>query len=251
VKQRFKHFLKRYPAIYRFVETIYHALGSSVLGRALTWYEREWAARPLSAAEEYWGHREHPSRKFLVERIANFSTISSILEVGCNSGPNLYLIAKKFPNAEIRGIDINPVAVQYGNMQFAQEGISNVKLLVSKADQLGQFHDRSFDIVFTSAVLVHISPDKIKEVINGMIRVTRQALILMEWHCFEPQSKDPYGLGVYHGNIRKSWRTWKRDYIALLKQFVPEERIRVIKIPEGVWPGEPWDELGAVIEVVM
>ena len=44
-----------------------------------------------------------------------------------------------------------------------------------------------------------------------MIRITRKASILVEWPCFEPQSKDPYGLGVYHLGL------WRRDYVALLK----------------------------------
>lgn len=65
----------------------------------------------------------------------------------------------------------------------------------------------------------------------------------MELHCFEPNIKDPSGLGIYHRP------NWVRNYLALLKQFVSEEQIRVTKIPEDVWPGKPWEQLGAVIEV--
>lgn len=206
--------------------------------------EIEWAARPPSSAEGYWSNREHPSKKFLVERIAVFSPISSILEVGCNSGPSLYLLAKRFPLAEIMGIDINTAAVEYGNAQFASEGISNVKLLAGKADELGQFPDKSFDIIFTNSLLMYIGPDKIKQVVKEMIRLSRRALILVEWHCFESQQKDPCGMGIYrHG-------TWMRDYVALLKQFVQEENIRVTKIPDEVWPDKGWQRFGAVIEVV-
>ena len=137
------------------------------------------------------------------------------------------------------------MAIQKGDEWLAQEGISNVKLSVGKADELGQFQDGSFDIVFTDAVLVVIGPDKIKEVIKEIIRIARRALIMVEWHCFEPQLRDPYGLGVY------TYGFWKRDYVALLKQFVREYQIRVTKIPESVWPVAGWKELGAIIEVVM
>ena len=90
-----------------------------------------------------------------------------------------------------------------------------------------------------------IGPDKIKQVIEQMVRVTRQALILMERHCSQPQSKDPSGLGVYR------YLSWERDYVALFKQFFPEEQIKVTNIPENVWPdGGRWQEVGAVIEVV-
>ena len=253
MKQRIKKFLKRYPAIYALVKMIYYTLGSSILGRFLTWHERQWETRALSAAEGYWNNRNNPNKHLLVERIAALSPIHSILEVGCNSGPNLYLLAKKFPQAQIVGIDINSKAVQYGNAQFAQEGIPNVQLLVGKADELGQFQDKSFDVVFTRAVLIHIGPDKIKNIVEEMIRVSRRALILMEGQCFEPQDEDPNGMGIYCSGIWKAWRMWRRDYVALLKQYVPAEQIRVIRIPEEVWTveesWEPWSV--AVIEVLM
>ena len=66
---------------------------------------------------------------------------------------------------------------------------------------------------------------------------------LVEWH-FNSQGKDPSGFGAYHLGY------WKRDYAALLKQFVQEEQIRIIKIPEELWGGQ-WANLGCVIEVLL
>ena len=252
-------FLERWPVLHHFAEQVYYTLNYRRLKEYLLGTrarEKEWATKHLRGGADwgessrddwvksYWDSQEHPHRAFLVERISKF-TPNSILEIGCNCGPNLRLLAKKFPDAKIRGIDINPMAVQKGNEWLAQEGISYVKLLEGKADELGQFQDRSFDVVFTDAVLIYVGTDKIKEVMEEMIRITRRVLIFMEWHSFEPDHKDPYGLGVYHhGN-------WKRDYIALLKQFVREEQIHVTKITEDIWPEKNWSELGAVIEVVM
>jgi ubiquinone/menaquinone biosynthesis C-methylase UbiE len=161
------------------------------------------------------------------------------LEIGCNCGPNLYLLARRFPDVEIVGIDINPAAVQKGNDWFTQEGIKNVKLLLGKADELGQFKDKSFDIVFTDAVLIYIGPDKIKEVIKGMLGITRKALILFEWHSFGCAS---HPLGVHVGH-------WMRDYVSLLKEFVPQENIYVIKMPEELWADKYWQKYGGVVEV--
>lgn len=221
--------------------------------------EKEWATRHLCEGErrrDDWGKgsndwirgyrdsQNHPHRSFLVETISKFKP-SSILEIGCNCGPNLRLLAKKFPDAKIMGIDINPIAVQKGNEWFAQEGVLNVNLSVGKADELGQFQDKSFDVVFTDAVLIYIGPDKIKDVMREMIRITHRALILAEWHSFESQRKDTNVLGTYHKGI------WVRDYVALFKQFVREEQIRITKISEEVWPDKNWSEVGAVIEVAM
>lgn len=255
--------LRKWPALYHFVANIYSTLSLIHLKELIVGtqaMEKYWATRHLHEGEERrddwgkgssdwikgdWNSQNHSHRPFLIEKISGFSPISSILEIGCNCGPNLYLLAKKFPDAEIRGIDINPIAVQKGNEWLAREGISNVKLLVGKADELKQFRDKSFDVVFTDAVLIYVGPDKIKEVMKGMIRIARRALILVEWHCFKPQYKDLNGFGVYHHG------SWKRDYVALLKQFVRAEQIRVTRIPEGIWPDENWKTLGAIIEVVL
>ena len=136
---------------------------------------------------------------------------------------------------------MNACDVQKGNEWLAQEGISNITLLEGKADELGQFKDRSFDIVVTDAVLIYVGPDKIKKVIAEMLRVSRQALILLEWHSFNSKSNP---LGVYVGH-------WMRDYVALLEDFVPENKIKVIKMSEELWPDKNWQRLGGVIEVIM
>jgi len=174
-----------------------------------------------------------------------FSPISSVLEVGCSWGMNLYLVAKRFPKAQVRGIDINPSAIQRGIEWFAQQGMPKVALSVGKADNLGEFQDRSFDIVFTDSLLIYIGPDKIMEVMRELIRITRRVLILLEFHSFQSQARPKDALGVHYSDF------WKRDYVALMKNFVPEEQIHVIKIPEEVWPVTGWKDLGAVIEVVV
>ncbi|MGA8849135.1 MAG: class I SAM-dependent methyltransferase [Dehalococcoidia bacterium] len=255
--------LRKRPALYDFVANIYSTLSVVHLKELIVGTkarEKYWATRHLHEGERrrddwgegsddwikgYWNSQNHSHRPFLIDKIFSFSPISSILEIGCNCGPNLYLLAKKLPNAEIRGIDINPMAVQKGNELFAQEGISNVKLLVGKADELEQFRDKSFDVVFTDAVLIYVGPDKIKEVMKGMIRIARRALIVVEQHYFESRNRDPHGLGVYRYGL------WIRDYIGLLKQFVPEEHISITRITEDIWPDERWKETGAIIEAVL
>ena len=235
--------LKRYPALYRLAAKVYFTLEPyRLLGLIIGTKAEEmrWARR--SIAEGYWDNRNHPSKQFLVDKIATLAPFSNILEVGCASGPNLYLLAQKFPKAEIVGIDINAPAIKYGLQQFAKEKIPNVKLLVNEADEL-KFPDGSFDIVFTSALLIYIGPDKIEKTIKDMLRVSRRALVLMECYSFEP-SKDINGKGINQNGI------WVRDYAALLKRFVPEKQIRINRIPEDVWPVEPWKSCGVVIEVI-
>lgn len=256
MKNKLKSFLKRWPKFYSFLKRIYQAfrntrrkLRAHLLGTKAE--ENYWVTRHLRKGDDwgdkkkdwvrgYWDSRDHSHRSFLLNRICRFSP-SSILEIGCNCGPNLYLLAKKSPSKEIVGIDINPLAVQKGNEWLMQEGISNVKLLVGKADDLRQFQDKSFDVVFTDAVLIYVGPDKIKKVMGEMLRVARKAMVFLEWHCWGSKCNP---LGVYVGH-------WARDYVALLKDFIPEGKVEVTKLPKELWPDQNWQRWGAVIEVIM
>jgi len=239
-------FLRKYPIILRPVRSIFHALrylAELLLGTKLR--EREWAVREI--AKEYWSSRDYPHREYLIERLAALSP-SSILEVGAASGPNLYLLAKLLPGVKLTGIDINPEAVTKGNEWFKEEGITNVTLSVGKADDLKQFQDKSFDVVFTCSTLVVVGPDKIKRVIAEMLRVARRAIVLLEWHSFNAKQSSP--LGDYHLGF------WKRDYMALLSQLAPKGSISIVKLPEEIWTHkgwrhEGWKDFGAIIEVVL
>lgn len=264
MKEQLSHQLRKWPAFYSLVAKIYSNLSLYLLAEYIIGTkarEKEWATRHRRKGNDwgyiqhprkedewvmsYWDSRNHGHRSFFIEKISAFYPFSNILEIGCNCGPNLYLLAKKFPGIEIVGIDINPGAIQKGNELFAQEGISNVKLSVAKADELEQFQDKSFDIVFTDAVLIYIGRDKIQRIVKEMVRIARKGLILVERHCFDSNNKDRYGLGTRRNGL------WERDYTVLLAQSVPEEQIRVTKIPEDIWPDPGWQETGAVIEVTL
>ena len=206
--------------------------------------EKKWANRSLSEIKAAFNNITHPHRLFLLEKITAFQPISNVLEVGCGYGANLHLLSKRFPEVKLTGIDINSLSVQEGKKLLREEGISNVKLLVGKADELYRFQDKSFDIVFTDALLIYIGPDQIETVIEGMLRIARRALILVEWHeNFEGRLSQ--SLGVYH------FGCWKRDYINLLKQSIPSEHIRLSKIPRGIWPAKHWEELGFIVEAII
>lgn len=250
MKAKLKSFLKRWPKLYDFLKKTYSVFSSvhyrlimPLLGTKLE--ERRWRSRGIEEIEKEFSNLNHPHRILLLEKIKNFQPFLSVLEIGCGWGPNLILLAKQFPKAEIKGIDINPLSVEEGNKYLKKEGISNVELLVGKADELQAIPDKSFDIVFTDALLIYIGPDKIMKVVKEMIRITRRALILIEWHSFEPSPKVSYAFGVCHSGC------WKRDYVALLKHFVPEAKIHVTRFRKAQWPDKNWCELGALIEVVM
>jgi SAM-dependent methyltransferase len=191
---------------------------------------RKWARECLSPEVI-----NHPHREFLLKRIESHRPFESILEVGCASGPNLYRLAKKFPDIKIFGTDINKKAVKLGRDWFAGQGMGNVEISVSRAEDLRSFLAKSIDIVLTDAALIYISPDRIRKVLKETFRVANKSLIFNEWN---------YDLGK-EPLYRDHWiYNWKE----LLKEFITEESIIVTRIPKGLWAGE-WEEFGAVIEV--
>lgn len=191
---------------------------------------------------EYWNSINHPHRAPLIERIARLSP-SKILEIGANCGPNLYLLAKKLPNATLIGTDINPKAVYVGKKLFTKEGMTNVTLLTKKADDLNEYEDNSFDVVFTDAVLILVGPDKIKTIAREMLRISKKALILVEWQCAKGEN-DPRGRGIYYGG------RWKRNYVNLFASLSPKSSVHLIKLSPDQWPDSNWHTFGHIIEII-
>jgi ubiquinone/menaquinone biosynthesis C-methylase UbiE len=178
----------------------------------------------------------------LLERLVHYAPVSSVLELGSNCGPNLYRIAKAFPECSLVGVDANPLAVDWGNAQFRKEGLATVRLVCSRVDELEQFGTKSFDLVLTDALLIYIGPDKIEFVVREMLRIARKALILVEWH--EDGSESRSGLGALYEGV------WKRDYRRLIEESVRSTAaVHLSKVPVDVWPSRQWMDLGYVIEI--
>lgn len=247
---------KKYPMIYFIAERIF-----SWYKRAIYFFrgskpeERYWKDRHLKKRprkkddwggvdtdwiESYKNSTGHPHRKFLIDRIASYQP-SSVLEIGCNCGPNLFLLSRELPTAELTGVDINSMAVKSGKEWFKQEGIKNVKLFACKADGLERFENKSFDIVFTDAVLIYFGPDKIKNVITEILRISKKVIILFEWNDF-------VNLNNSQG---KFFKHWVRNYNALFREFVDAEKIKTEKIPENIWQDDNWQKHGAIVEIMI
>ena len=238
MKEKIKNFFKKYPKIYALLSNFYYKVKYLELrfwGTKLE--ENKWAKRDIKTVLKSWENLNHPHRPFLMEEIKKIPHLSSILEIGCSYGPNLYHLAKIFPLAQIKGIDINPLSIKLGNKWLKEEKINNVELFVGAADQLNQFPDKNFDITFTDAVFLYIGPDKTKKVISEMQRITKKAIILVEHH-----SEKANALGNYNQG------RWLRNYRKLFQSINPKSKIEVKKIPENLWGGD-WGKYGYIIEI--
>jgi predicted O-methyltransferase YrrM len=261
MKSWLKKTLQKCPFIYSIVEKVYYNLRFSLFLEYIVGTkarEKEWQTRHNKGGNDwtdgnsrrvnddwvlgYWASREHKHRLALVDQIASFSPLASVLEFGCNCGPNLYLLAKKYPEIAITGIDINESAIEEGKKLFSLEKISNVTLITGGIEDLKAIKDKSYDVVFTDAVLIYVGRDAIEQVVGELIRISRKGLVFVERNISSHENREKRnGLGVRRLGF------WHRDYEALLKCYLPDSNITITKMTEELWDDPGWQDTGAFI----
>jgi len=130
------------------------------------------------------------NRKF----IGDMSRDIKILEVGCNVGNQLRCL-QKMGFTSLYGIEIQSYAVE-----MAKQTTKNINIIQGSAFDI-PFKDGFFDLVFTSGVLIHISPSDIKGVLNEMHRCTNQYIWGYEYYA------DTYTEIEYRGRKNLLWKT--------------------------------------------
>ncbi|WP_419782742.1 pseudaminic acid biosynthesis-associated methylase [Malaciobacter marinus] len=153
--------------------------------------------------DEFYENRYTLSRTDLNNRfLKNINKDAKILEVGTNIGNQLlHLQNMGFEN--LYGIEIQERAIN-----FAKKRADNLNII--KGDALDiPFKDDYFDLVFTSGVLIHISPDNINFAIDEIYRVTNSYIWGFEYYAKE------YTDLMYQGNKNLMW---KADFMKLYKE---------------------------------
>jgi len=132
------------------------------------------------------------------EFLSGLDRSMSVLEVGCNIGLQLELL-KKAGYQYLYGFDISSFAL---NLSLAR---SHANLLRSSALYF-PFTKDSFDVVFSSGVLIHISPKDLNRTLDEIYRCSRRYI----W-CYEYFSEKETEV-EYRG---KGGLLWKSNYIKL------------------------------------
>ncbi|MAG02898.1 methyltransferase type 11, partial [Candidatus Pacearchaeota archaeon] len=136
-----------------------------------------------------------------------------LLEVGCNRGMQLEALEKSGFN-NLCGIEINIKALKIAR--------NNKSLnLVEGSGFNIPFKDNFFNLVFTSGVLIHISPKDLPRIIDEIYRTTKKYI----W-CFEYFSEIETEI-EYRGENNK---LWKNNFLKLFLDRYPN--LKVIKQKE-------------------
>jgi SAM-dependent methyltransferase len=163
----------------RGVEYAWHKLLRRTLSDWPSWKRRFLYADPraywtLRGGDDYFREQEGQQARslraeWLAERLADYRP-ASILEVGCGYGKLLRELARRV-DVPLVGVDFSPTQLDQARRFLGNE--CDVELLLSRGERL-PFADHSFDMVVTSAVILHNPPAIAERIRREVMRVTRR-----------------------------------------------------------------------------
>jgi len=163
----------------RGVEYAWHKVLRRSLSSRPGWKRRLLYADPrkywtLRGGDDYFREQEGQEARslradWIAERLAAYRP-TSILEVGCGYGKLLVALRSRL-DIPLAGIDFSPTQLEQAQ-GFLQPG-HDALLILSRGERL-PFPDQSFDMVVTSAVILHNPPEVAGRIRRELIRVGRR-----------------------------------------------------------------------------
>jgi pseudaminic acid biosynthesis-associated methylase len=139
----------------------------------------------------------------------------TVLEVGCNIGLQLRLLEKANPGLEFHGLEPQPYAIER-----ARRLSPNMTFHVGTAFAL-PFPDRSFDLVMTHGVLIHIHPNDLGRALAEIERVSRRFVLCHEYYA--PETVEVR----YQGQAGLLWKT---DFARRYREVCPRLRELTVRL---------------------
>lgn len=150
--------------------------------------------------DEYTGRNQEeiwiPSNTALFSKIlAATRGVQSILELGPNLGLNLRALHNLLPSAELSGVEINQQAVKelnaWGKAKVYHQSILDFTV------------DYQRDLTLIKGVLIHINPDRLRDVYTRLVEASRRYVVVAEYYNPSPVAIP------YRGHTD---RLFKRDF---------------------------------------
>ncbi len=152
-------------------------------GLEMTWRRRLLYGQPrtywtLRGGADYFLEQEgqegrHWRSTWLAERLASYRP-TSVLEIGCGYGKQLSALASVLPEAvRLVGVDFSPTQLALARSYLDRRGRESTRLVLADGQYL-PFDDDSFDLVFTSAVILHNDDRAAERIRLEALRVARR-----------------------------------------------------------------------------
>ena len=132
--------------------------------------------------------RRYPNESFISFLGTNYFSLEikqrkeiKILELGCGSGANLWMVAKE--GFDTYGIDFSPTGIKYCNEMLSDWGVT-AKVEVGDFTKL-QFSDNKFDVIFDVVSLQHINYKQHKQAYREIYRCLKSGGKFYSYHLGE------------------------------------------------------------------
>jgi len=160
--------------------------------------------------------------------LAHTPGIGSVVELGANRGHHLAAIQRIEPGVDAHGVEINGAAFE---ILRALPGVTAHRGSLLEFDP-----GRTFDLVYTTGVLIQLAPEELDDAYRLMHRISDRYILMNEY--FNPT---PVEL-PYRGHERM---LFKRDFAGEILDMFPDS-LRVVdygfiwKRDEPMWDNVTW-----------
>jgi pseudaminic acid biosynthesis-associated methylase len=144
--------------------------------------------------EIYFELCETTRTKITKEFLGKINRDIKVLEVGSNVGVHSMML-QKMGFKHLCGLEINRKAIE-----ISKKKTKDFDIIQGSALDI-PFKDNYFDLVFTSGLLIHISPKDIKKAIREIYRCTKKYIFGFEYYA------DKYTEVMYAGKKNMLWKT--------------------------------------------
>lgn len=203
------------PAVRYHWELVYVTIKKMAMRQLRAWrgkFGREYTdrnAQTLTQLDKMFADEYGVSAKQMFGAAFKGLSIRNVLEVGCNIGNKLALLY------ELGLKDLTGVEPQNGAIKLGEKRYPFIKFHQGTIFKL-PFDDDSFDLVFTSGVLIHIHPADLSRAMKEIVRVSRRWILGFEYYSAEPKRVN------YRG---RDELLWKRNFMGEYFGAVPGLKI--------------------------
>jgi pseudaminic acid biosynthesis-associated methylase len=147
--------------------------------------------------------------------LGNIPADARILEVGCNIG-NQLLLLQRLGYSNLYGVDVQDYA-----LEMARSRTKNVNLTQASSFAL-PYEDKYFDLVFTSGVLIHVSPKDLAAALDEIYRCAKSYIWGSEYYASSMTEIN------YRGHRELLWKMdYAREYLGRFDdlELILEQRL--------------------------
>jgi hypothetical protein len=123
--------------------------------------------------------------EFIADTLAPELGLTSLLEVGTNTGRNLGIVKQRHPEIRTKGIDVNPRALEHARRQYP-----DVEFVLQDANEWTEPRG-SWDGVLTMSLLDHVPDEAASQLARNMRESARLVI------CFELWDGEDVERGLY------------------------------------------------------